>query len=524
MSRVGRAESPKPPTKKEDDTGTIKATNGASGSTANGTTANGSTANGDKKEPVARKQTRPMGEFGGNFGCGFWTFFLPTYVYYFYGIGVLHEGALANPLSAEFWRALVCDLPRGISIVPTFEAFSMYIGWIALQAALEIFIPPSKIAEGVTLKNGRNLLYPVNGTTSFALSHLLCYALCWFGVIEPQYVWRNMGALISSSFIVAFAIGVWMYVDFGLLWKRHANDPEFEEDWGVFSVKECVHDFWLGVARNPRFFHKWLKVPFDLKRFSNARPGLTIWVILNQSYLAAMYFNCRLDGGEAVCDAVGSWGRIGWAAWMVTAAHFYYVLDYNWNEPAYLTTTDIRHDLYGWMLAFGCLSWVAMYYPVSFLHHIAYQKVPLTNNPMHCAIGTFLHIVGMILFRLTNIQKHRFRSYIAQGGDLSTYKVWGRPVDYIKTEEGNYLLTSGWWALARHFNYIGDLVMCIGWAIACASPAHVFPWAPVSYCAYFWMMDVHRLVRDENRCSKKYKQDWARYKEKVPSFLFPGVW
>ena len=40
------------------------------------------------------------------------------------------------------------------------------------------------------------------------------------------------------------------------------------------------------------------------------------------------------------------------------------------------------------------------------------------------------------------------------------------------------LLTSGYWGLARHFNYIGDLTMCIGWAVACFDPKSPFPWLP----------------------------------------------
>lgn len=35
---------------------------------------------------------------------------------------------------------------------------------------------------------------------------------------------------------------------------------------------------------------------------------------------------------------------------------------------------------------------------------------------------------------------------------------------------------------ARHFNYIGDLTMCLGWAISCTGPGHIFPWVPLSYC------------------------------------------
>jgi len=449
---------------------------------------------------------------------------LPLYVYYFYGIAILHQGALVNPLDHGFWHELLYELPDGLNLWPTWKGFGGYALWIFLQMIGEMVLPVSRTDLGVTLKNGRRLPYPMNGTLAFFLSHVICYVLAYYDIIEAQFVWRNMGSLITSSFIMVFSISTWMYIDFGLLWRRHVNDPEFEEDWGVFYLKDAMNDWWLGVARNPRFFHKWINVPLDWKRFSNVRTSLTIWVICNQSYLAAIYYGCRLVDGQAVCNATGDFSNVGMPALLITAAHWYYCLDYNWNEPAYLTTTDIRHDLYGWMLSFGCMAWVAFFYPVTFLHHIAWQKAPLNDNHTNFYIGLSLHLIGMYLFRVTNIQKHRFRNFISQGGDLSTYMVWGKPVEYIKTEEGSYLLTSGYWGLARHFNYIGDLVMCIGWAIACAGPSHGFPWAPASYVVYFWMMDIHRLWRDEQRCEIKYKQDWLRYKEAVPNFLIPVIW
>lgn len=169
----------------------------------------------------------------------------------------------------------------------------------------------------------------------------------------------------------------------------------------------------------------------------------------------------------------------------------------------------------------GFLCW---YYPIAFLGHIATQPTPINDNPIQLVVGLLICTFGMVLFRLTNIQKHNFRKFIAEGGDLSTYYIWGKPVEYIRTEEGSYLLTSGWWGLARHFNYIGDMVMCIGWAVVCSGPSHGFPWPPVSYIIYFWLMDVHRLIRDEARCAIKYKKDWIRYKEVVPRFLLPGLW
>ena len=53
------------------------------------------------------------------------------------------------------------------------------------------------------------------------------------------------------------------------------------------------------------------------------------------------------------------------------------------------------------------------------------------HNPIQLALGCVICTVGMILFRLTNIQRHQFRRCIADGGDLSTYMVWGNP--WLKT-------------------------------------------------------------------------------------------
>jgi len=470
---------------------------------------------------VARKQSRPTGEFGGNLGCLFWTFFIPIAIWYFYGCCALGHGALMIP-DSKFWYDLYFTLPEGLAIRPTWKAFWATLAWIKFQALMEILIP-AKIVEGVTLKNGNKLKYPMNGLAAFFISHLTMYTLCWIGLLSPYFIWSNMGALLTTGVLVAAAMATWLYVDFGLLWRRHVDDPEFEEDWGVFHLSECINDWWLGVARNPRLFHRWLKVPFDLKRFWNARPGLTLWVIGNQSYLAAIYFGCHITDGQAQCSATGDWSRMSMAAVMVTVAQWYYILDYNLMESAYLTTTDIRHDLFGFMLTYGDWGFLVWYYAFAFVGYVSFLEKPLNDNHLNFAIGTAIYVLGMMLFRSTNIQKHNFRTYIANGGDLSRYYVWGKPVEYIHTEEGSYLLMSGWWGLARHFNYIGDMVMCLGWAISCTGPGHLFPFIPLSYCTYFWLMDIHRMFRDEGRCRQKYKVDWAKYEAVVPWRIFPNV-
>jgi len=396
----------------------------------------------------------------------------------------------------------------------------------------------------------------------FAASHVGLFFLCKLGYLQPYYVFLNMGAMLTEAVITSFAMALWLYIDFGLGWKRHVGGEEFEEDHGVFNIGDFWNDFFMGIVRNPRLFQSFLKTPFDLKRFWNARPGLTGWVILNISYLAAMYYKCQLPAvytiGDSLffgdhdaqaskiasvfsnsntsgyCEAEGSLSNIGLSAIFITFAHWYYIFDYNLVEPAYLTTTDIRHDLFGFMLTYGDWGFLSRYYPICFMGFLAQQgqKGFIKTNYIFFAIGVSLYIIGMSLFRITNIEKHLFRTHMNDGGDpdkyrspLSTRIFFGdKKATYIKTKEGSLLLTSGFWGLARHFNYMGDLTMCIGWAIGCYDPSFPFPWLPISYCCYFWIMDIHRCWRDEQRCAAKYGADWLRYKQAVPYSIFPGIY
>lgn len=58
---------------------------------------------------------------------------------------------------------------------------------------------------------------------------------------------------------------------------------------------------------------------------------------------------------------------------MVTLFHSIYVVDALWMEPAILTTMDIIHDGFGWMLCFGNLAWLPFTYSL--------QARYLVDNP-----------------------------------------------------------------------------------------------------------------------------------------------
>jgi protein-S-isoprenylcysteine O-methyltransferase Ste14 len=195
---------------------------------------------------------------------------------------------------------------------------------------------------------------------------------------------------------------------------------------------------------------------------------------------------------------------------LVNAFQFFYVADYFFHEEAILTTWDIRHERFGWMLCWGCLVWV----PFTFSIQAYYLVTHAHDLPAAATAGIVaLNLVGYAVFRSANLQKHRFRR------DPSR-PVWGRPPEYIRTGSGALLLTSGWWGLARHFNYFGDLLMGLAWCLP-AGFAHPLPYF---YIVYFLILLIHRERRDHAMCRQKYGRDWEAYCRKVRWRIVPGLY
>jgi len=44
------------------------------------------------------------------------------------------------------------------------------------------------------------------------------------------------------------------------------------------------------------------------------------------------------------------------------------------------------------------------------------------------------------------------------------------------------------------------------------------------YVFYFAALLIHREMRDEEKCMRKYGKDWEKYKKRVPWRILPGVY
>jgi delta14-sterol reductase len=382
-------------------------------------------------------------------------------------LAVLHHDARLVVPDAAFWAQVAA---------PTARAVAFWCGWVAFQALLAAWLP-GRTVRGMPLPDGGSLPYRLNGLLAFAVSLALAGALVASGALPATFLADEFEALLTTTNLLVPAGCFW------LLWlgRRQASAAE--------RRLNPLEAYIVGACRNPRLGR------FDLKFFCEARPGMILWVLIDLS-LAAKQLELH--------------GSVSNAMLLVCAFQLLYVADYFWFEDAILSTWDIKHEPFGFMLCWGCLVWVPFTYCLQPLYLVEHPE-PLPGWAV-AAIAA-LGLVGFAIFRDANLQKHRFRSHPLR-------RIWGSEPEWIETEAGSRLLVSGWWGLARHANYLGDWLMGVAWSLSCGFERAL----PYFYPLYFAVLLVHRERRDARHCARKYGDDWQRYTARVRWRIVPGVY
>src|SRR5262249_13691135 len=128
-----------------------------------------------------------------------------------------------------------------------------------------------------------------------------------------------------------------------------------------------------------------------------------------------------------------------------------------------------------------------------------------------CGISFF---TGWALSRGANLQKFLFKTR----PDAALLGIW-RPQTIAA--DGRQLLCSGFWRVSRHVNYLGEILMALGLALALGYPGAIGPWL---YPLYYVALLVPRQHADDARCSVKYGALWAEYCRRVPYRIIPWVY
>uniref|UniRef100_A0A8C9X999 Delta(14)-sterol reductase LBR n=1 Tax=Sander lucioperca TaxID=283035 RepID=A0A8C9X999_SANLU len=403
-------------------------------------------------------------------GAYFWLLFLPAWVLFLVLQVNLEDPSLANfppplpPLHA-FWDA---------------QALGLVILWVLFQVLLYI-LPVGKLSEGMPLRSGERLKYRTNGFFAMVVSSVVVAAAMHQGV-DLTYIHSHFLQLTTASFLISVLLSLYLYVR-----SRSAAAEQLALGGSSGNV---AYDFFKGRELNPRI------KDFDLKFFCEMRPGLIGWCLINFALALAEMKQQALDAP--------SYSMI-----LVNLFQLLYVADGLWNEEAILTTMDLMHDGFGFMLAFGDLVWVPFTYTLQAYYLVSHPN-PL-SPPAVAALVT-LKLVGFYIFRKSNSEKNAFRRNPSDP-NLSDVKT-------IPTATGKSLLVSGWWGVVRHPNYLGDLLMALAWSLPCGF-SHLLPWY---YMIYFIILLVHRDSRDMTQCRRKYGSAWDEYCRTVRYRIIPRVY
>ena len=438
-------------------------------------------------------------EFGGPLGAGLVIIGLPYVIFALFFLCNQDTCLEFNHLSDFNWSKFITQLSEAHSHLTSWS-LQIFIGWFLFQVLLERCLP-GEIAEGTVLPGTKDvkLKYIMNGHLAFwvsiiAMGHAIpivveispsVFAIQSFRPLPLHLLHERYVELIAASIGFSIVLSIYLYSTSFLPNQILAKGG---------NTGNAVYDFFIGRELNPRIRIPGFSISFDLKCFCELRPGLIGWVVLNLAMAFSQYRKL---------------GYISGSMFLVVVFQGFYVWDALYMEKAILTTMDITTDGFGYMLAFGDLSWVPFIYSLQARYLVDYDP---QLSLISLIMISFVHFLGYYIFRSANSQKDAFRR------DPSSPEV--AHLTFMQTKRGTRLITSGWWGLARKINYTGDWLITLSWCLLCGFASPV----PYFQAVYFLILLVHRADRDDHMCLEKYgEDDWNAYKKKVPYLFVPFV-
>lgn len=367
------------------------------------------------------------------------------------------------------------------TVLFSWTAVAVFTCWILFQILLHLLFP-GEIAEGVKLPDGTRLRYKLTGLKNFLVTVGIAI---YFGFFTPflnlSWLYDNYVPMMTAAILFSYFFALYLYARSFMAGTLLAEEGSCSGN--------IIYEFFLGRELNPRIGS------LDLKEFCELYPGLIGWVVLNLGMAHKQYMMT---------------GSISMPMLMVNFFQAIYVLDSLIFEKAILTTMDITTDGFGFMLAFGDLAWVPFTYSLQ-------ARILVARSPELSFVAIFaivaIKALGYIIFRGSNSQKDLFRRN-PNDPRVSHLKT-------LPTERGTKLIASGWWGISRHINYFGDWLMGLSW---CLTAGLISGPIPYFYAIYFAILLIHREMRDEEACKRKYNKDYDKYCSLVPYRIIPFIY
>lgn len=435
----------------------------------------------------------PVFEFGGSLGVTAMMIGFPLLMWYMWIGATYYDGKFPSRSSGQTWPDFLAHLAHLVYVgaFPHARAWAIYWTFFLMEGIFYLYLP-GVYSHGKPLPHlgGEKLGYYCSGVWSFYTTIVIAVVFHITGIFKLYTIIDEFGPLMSVAIISGFLVSIVAYVSALHRGAQHR------------MTGYPIYDFFMGAELNPRMF-KWL----DFKMFFEVRLPWFILFFVSFAAAARQYETYGYVSGE-----VG----------FLLMAHWLYANACCKGEELICTTWDMYYEKWGFMLIFWNLAGV----PLSYCHCTIYlaNHHPSTYSwPKPALIALYVtYLVVYWVWDTANSQKNMFRA--RERGTVQDRKTFPqfpwkevKNPEYIKTDTGDSLLCSGWYAYARKVHYSCDAFFAITWALITGFQSP-FPWF---YPLFFTIMIIHRATRDIERCKAKYGKYWEEYERKVPWLFIP---
>ena len=272
--------------------------------------------------------------------------------------------------------------------------------------------------------------------------------------------------------------------------------------FAVFSqprgeARNPLSGLWVGRTRELSLFGD----RFDLKMYTYVVGG-AMWAL---NALSGAAYHQERFGGDA-----------NPGVWLYAAFLTFYVFDYFVYERVQLYTYDMMHEQVGFRMLWGGLLFYGWLFILPLWGMAAHPDPGFSTGSRYAwLVGTAaLFLAGWAISRGTNMQKYTFKRWPDR-------RFMGIEPEYIQAGDRR-ILVSGFWGMARHFNYMGEWLLALAIGLVFGHFGTLWAW---TYTIFIFGFFTWRQREDDKYCAEKYgAEKWAEYRARVKYRIVPGIY